>query len=130
MVTSLVHPLYRHPEVISERSTLPLGAEAEERETSSDEGIRRNYAFTRSDLLLGSSDWSTLLVARVAKEGCLESACQPVRRRAEEALRRELQFCAHLGLSAILVELKRKDNSNLARMIYTFLVKNPGPQVP
>ena len=55
--------------------------------------------------------------------------CVKVRRRAEEALRRELAFCSHLGLSAVIVRLRRGESANLARAIYSYLVKNPGPQV-
>lgn len=60
--------------------------------------ITRNYAFTRSDLMLTSNDWSSFIVAIISRmSGQLESSDLKVRRTAEERLKRELSFCTHLG---------------------------------
>ena len=34
-----------------------------------------------------------------------------------------------LGVSALLIQLRKADNSNLARMMYTFIIKSAAPQV-
>jgi hypothetical protein len=57
----------------------------------------RGYAFTRSDLLLSSSEWSTLIVGIISKHLCLESTNPDIRRNAEEMLQKELNFASHLG---------------------------------
>ena len=59
--------------------------------------MKRNYAFTRSDLLLSSSEWSSLVVGAVSRHLSLESPNAGVRRDAEDALQRELNFASHLG---------------------------------
>ena len=71
--------------------------------------IERKHAFTRSDLILSSSDWGSLLVAVLSREGNVDCSVQRVRRAAEEAIRRELLFCAHLGMLVYnwLVSLQR-----------------------
>ncbi len=99
---------------------------------------------------MASSDWSTLLVATITRELSLESGNHQIRRRAEEALKRELAYCSHLsktcqgsqasvyrgtanvsisGISAIMIQLVKRDNTNLARILYSFILKNPAPQV-
>ena len=59
--------------------------------------MKRNYAFTRSDLILSSSEWSSLVVGAVSRHLSLESPNAGVRRDAEDALQRELNFASHLG---------------------------------
>ena len=52
-----------------------------------------------------------------------------VRRDAEEALQKELNFAAHLGLPAIMVSLNSANNVNLSRMIYSHMLKTSNCQV-
>ena len=94
-----------------------------------EKSINRGYAFTRSDLLLDSSDWSSLIVGMISRDLNLESTCQSVRRIAEERLKRELNFSVHLGLAAILLPLNKPNNSNLSRIIYTYLMKGGNCQI-
>lgn len=48
----------------------------------------------------------------------------------QERLKRELNFSGHLGLSALLLDVRGRDNLNLSRHIYSFLSKsNSGPAV-
>ena len=61
--------------------------------------MKRNYAFTRSDLILSSTEWSSLVVGVVSRHLSLESPNASVRRDAEDALQRELNFASHLGKS-------------------------------
>ena len=84
LVTSLVHPRFRVPEITAENVT--------------ETGIAaRGYPWTRSDLLLPSSDWSSLLVAILSRDCGLESPKEHVRRQGEERIKRELAFASHLG---------------------------------
>ena len=98
-------------------------------DSAKEKAINRGYAFTRSDLLLDSSDWSSLIVGMISRDLNLESTCQSVRRIAEERLKRELNFTVHLGLAAILLPLNKLNNSNLSRIIYTYLMKGGNGQV-
>ena len=65
----------------------------------------------------------------ISRDLNLESSCQSVRRIAEERLKRELNFTVHLGLAAILLPLNKPNNSNLSRIIYTYLMKGGNGQV-
>lgn len=100
----IVNPRYRMPEAVAKPSLLPPPQETRpdsnsisENSVGKDDSIRRGYAFTRSDMLLSSTDWSTLIVGLVSKDLNLESRDQHVRRTAELRLKRELDFAAHLG---------------------------------
>ena len=94
-----------------------------------EKSINRGYAFTRSDLMLDSGDWSSLIVGMISRDLNLESNCQSIRRIAEERLKRELNFSIHLGLAAIMIPLNKPNNLNLSRIIYTYLMRGGNGQV-
>ena len=52
-----------------------------------------------------------------------------VRRNSEEALQKELNFAAHLGLPAVMVSLNAPNNVNLSRMIYSHMLKYANCQI-
>jgi protein arginine N-methyltransferase 5 len=108
LVLPIVHPRFRHSFEL--QSTRP-------------------YSFTRSDLLLTSSEWTSLVVGVISRHLSLDSSVMSVRRDAEEALQKELNFAAHLGLPAVVVNLNGPNNANLSRMIYSYLLKNSNCQV-
>ncbi|XP_040572050.1 protein arginine N-methyltransferase 5 [Lepeophtheirus salmonis] len=112
----LVHPRYRQEEVTDEPD-------------SGKRGIRRKGPFTRSDLLLTSVDWGSLFVGVLSRDVNLESRLRSVRRQAEERMTRELRYAAHLGLSAVFISLRKPHNTNLARILCTFLLKTSAMQV-
>ncbi|CAB4054877.1 PRMT5 [Lepeophtheirus salmonis] len=112
----LVHPRYRQEEVTDEPD-------------SGKRGIRRKGPFTRSDLLLSSVDWGSLFVGVLSRDVNLESRLRSVRRQAEERMTRELRYAAHLGLSAVFISLRKPHNTNLARILCTFLLKTSAMQV-
>uniref|UniRef100_A0A8C4N9H1 Protein arginine N-methyltransferase 5 n=1 Tax=Eptatretus burgeri TaxID=7764 RepID=A0A8C4N9H1_EPTBU len=72
---------------------------------------------TRSDLLMPSSDWSTLIVGKISPWLRLHSDLDFVRRNSEAAFMEELRFAAYLSLPAVLISLHQADNSNLARCL-------------
>lgn len=79
LVTALTHPRYNVPEVIDEPSTFKASDA-----TSEEAPIPfRQWPFTRSDLLLPSSDWGSLLVAVLSRPLGIEAREDGVRRRAE-----------------------------------------------
>ena len=95
----------------------------------SSEFQNRPYSITRSDLLLTSSEWTSLVVGVISRHLTLESQVLSVRKLAEEALQKELNFASHLGLPAILISLNHGSNVNLSRVIYSHMLKTPNCQV-
>lgn len=121
MATPLVHPRYRQDEDIYDASASSFGGGGG---AGTDEAIvatkaPRGYPFTRSDMLLNSADWSSLVVGIISRDANLESSVAAIRRRAEVRIQRELTFAAHLGLSAILIPINKSRNANLARLMYS-----------
>jgi len=127
MAVPIVHPRYRMPE----KTTTPslMTPESSSSSSSKKAALPRGYAFTRSDLLLTSGDWNSLIVGIVSRDLNLESSQQKVRRAAEVRLQRELNYCVHLGLAAIMLPLQRPNNANLSRFIYSFIVRGGNCQV-
>ncbi|MCL4145083.1 UNVERIFIED_CONTAM: hypothetical protein GTU68_061219, partial [Idotea baltica] len=80
----------------------------------------RPGAFTRSDLLLTSGDWNSLVVGRLTQTSCVlcESDVWSIRANHEAALQQELTYAAHLGLPAIMVSLTTPRCVNLARLLH------------
>ncbi|XP_042904254.1 protein arginine N-methyltransferase 5 isoform X2 [Parasteatoda tepidariorum] len=88
----------------------------------------RSGAFTRSDLVLSSQDWSTLVVGRISSWIDLDSSVYSIRRNSEKALDQELNYAAHLSLPAVLVTPSSSNCINLARHIYTKVLGSSGHQ--
>ena len=78
---------------------------------------QRPGAFTRTDLLLPGSDWSSLVVGKISPWINVDSKCENTRRNSIHALKQELNFAIHLSMPAILMKLRGMDNANLAHMI-------------
>ncbi len=107
----VVHPRYRMPEQIAEKSTMTDEDDDDAAVTETTEAkdapgkgegkgeiAPRQSPFTRSDYLMSSADWSALVMGVVGLDSAgIESANTAVRRRAEERLKRELMFSQHLG---------------------------------
>ncbi|XP_068672225.1 protein arginine N-methyltransferase 5-like isoform X3 [Montipora foliosa] len=79
----------------------------------------RTGAFTRSDLVLSSQDWNSLIVGKISPWLDLDSTNETVRKNSELALHQELCYSVHLGLPAVLVPLKSYNCVNLAHHINT-----------
>jgi len=115
MAVPIVHPRYRHA---------PSPGSLED--VRGPKILTRNYGFTRSDLLLTSGDWSTLIMGIISRDLNLESSEASVRKAAEARLQTELNYCVHLGLAAVMIPLVREKNPNLSRHIYSHLSKGGG----
>lgn len=85
VMAPLVHPRYRRPAP----STLPRGA--------------FQPPFTRSDLLLTSSQWSGQVVGKVSPWIDCDSANAALARDSVAALQQELAWAAHLSLQAVVL---------------------------
>lgn len=83
----------------------------------------RQSALTRSDLLLNSNDWGTLVVAKMSPWLQPDSTVDIVRRNSEEAFKQELTYAMHLNVPAILIELKGLNCMNLARIVSEHLLQ-------
>jgi len=119
MAVPIVHPRYRIPVSVGRGSS----------ERGSVQVFTRNYGFTRSDFLLPSGDWSSLIMGLISRDLNLESAERTVRKAAEERFKTEMNYCVHLGLAAVMIPLERPNNTNLARFVYSYLVKGGASQI-
>lgn len=77
----------------------------------------RSRPFTRSDLLLPSQDWNTLVVGKISPWIDTDSCDETERKNSEQALLQEIAYAVHLGLPAIMVHLKKHQCINLAELI-------------
>ncbi|KAG8233089.1 hypothetical protein J437_LFUL013089 [Ladona fulva] len=89
----------------------------------------RTGAFTRSDLILSSSDWNNLIVGKLSPYLAVDSEDTHFRRQSEEALNQELMYAAHLCLPAVMVTLRGPKNTNLARILQSKFQSNSTYQV-
>ena len=79
---------------------------------------------SKPEFMLKSQDWSSLVVGKLSSWLSLESKCDAEQAIAEEAAYEELNFSAYLGLPAVLMSLQSLECSNLAKIIYTHLLKS------
>ncbi|ESN96246.1 hypothetical protein HELRODRAFT_68344 [Helobdella robusta] len=79
---------------------------------------------SRSDFLLSSQDWTTLIVAKITPTLQLDSMNEIVRHNAEHSFNQEVALANHLGLPAIMVQLKNMNNINLARNVNAIAINS------
>jgi len=109
---------------------LPIVNPRLEREFRGDKvASRRAGPLTRSDLLLASSDWSSLVVGKVSPTIDVDSCVSSVRANSEERLGQELRYASHLGLPAIVLKLYGRQHTNLARIVSNHISKGASFQV-
>ncbi|XP_069112607.1 protein arginine N-methyltransferase 5-like [Argopecten irradians] len=84
----------------------------------------RPGAMTRSDLVLTGQDWNTLIVGKVSPWIQLDSKVDTIRKNSEVAFKQELAYASHLGLPAILITLRNKNVSNVARCLNQQLISS------
>ncbi|KAL4219133.1 Protein arginine N-methyltransferase 5 [Mactra antiquata] len=82
----------------------------------------RKGALTRSDLCLASGDWGSLIVGKTSPWLQLDSQVDNIRKNSEYAFKEELNYASHLGLPAVLIYLKNKRITNLARCMNEHLL--------
>jgi len=110
--------------------TIPIVNPRFEREFQGDKpASRRTGPLTRSDLLLASSDWGSLVVGRLSPTIDVDSVIPSVRCNSEARLAQELKYASHLGLPAIMVSLHGTSHTNLARLVSNHIAKGAAFQV-
>lgn len=80
--------------------------------------------FTRPDMILMNSEWSTMIVGSFSYHDEVDSNISHVRINSEKALLQELSLASHLNIPAVTFKLTAclSEKSNLARIIYNKLV--------
>ncbi|KAF5279735.1 hypothetical protein FQA39_LY05425 [Lamprigera yunnana] len=76
---------------------------------------------SRTDRLLSSNDWNRLIVGKLNTEIDVDNEVPHVAAKSKAILNQELGFAAHLSLPAIMIQLTRKKNPNLASLLYNKL---------
>lgn len=95
----------------------PIAHPRYRRELNNKNGPTRPGAFTRTDLLLPGSDWSSLVVGKISPWINVDSGCEVARKQNMLAMQQEINFAIHLSLPAIMLQLKGPSNTNLAHVI-------------
>ncbi|KAF6202415.1 hypothetical protein GE061_004814 [Apolygus lucorum] len=75
----------------------------------------------RTDLVLGANDWQVRVIPRVSSWLDLDSPNEGFRKRSEEVFHQELAYAHHLGIKGVLMDLRRRQNNNLARHLLSKL---------
>lgn len=89
----------------------------------------RQFAFTRSDRLLSSSQWSTFVVGKLSPWFNFESDNATLRHDAEAALSQEIMWATHLSVPAVIAPAPRYNCFNYARALNTCIYKSPNMQI-
>jgi protein arginine N-methyltransferase 5 len=104
LVTPLVHPRNERSSEDTQRSSEPL---------------------TRSDLLLDSTAWTTMIVGTVSSWIDLDSPSAPMRELSKSALIEEVNLAAHLGVYATLLPaIGPGPNTQYAMLLSRFTIGN------
>ncbi|XP_077503631.1 protein arginine N-methyltransferase 5 isoform X2 [Amblyomma americanum] len=77
--------------------------------------------FARSDLVLPSQDWNSLVTLKISKWIDVDSPVESFRKASEEVLNQEMCYAAHLGVPAILIHVRSRRCVNLSRMLHNFI---------
>jgi len=110
--------------------SIPIVHPRLEREFQTDKpAAARPGPLTRSDLLLASQDWASLVVGRVSHTIQVDSRVHHTRQNSEARLAEELRYASHLGLPAVVVSLHGPDHTNLARIMSNTISKGASFQV-
>ncbi|XP_058791996.1 protein arginine N-methyltransferase 5 [Phymastichus coffea] len=107
--------------------TIPIVNPQFKREFISGSAKNRPGPWARSDMILCSSDWNTLVVGKLSPHIYVDAQVPFVAKNSEEALSQELALATHLGLCAITFKLKGNldQNMNLARIIFDKIGATP-----
>ncbi|CAG0884407.1 unnamed protein product [Cyprideis torosa] len=97
---------FRHPHYRS--GTYPLGAVPS--------------MFARPDTVLSTTEWRTAIVAKMDPDLDVDHPNPILRKKAEAALMADLKYAMHLSVVCSQICLKRRDNPNLARLLYSLIL--------
>jgi len=91
--------------------------------------LERPGPFLRSDMILNTSEWASLVVGKISDWIDLDAEDDNLRFLSEKALLQELDFAVHLSLPAVLIPLKSRKCANLARFLNEHLYLGPSQQI-
>ncbi|KAJ8666933.1 hypothetical protein QAD02_008595 [Eretmocerus hayati] len=99
---------------------IPLVHPQFKREFLSGKSKDRSGPWTRSDMIICSSDWNSLVVGKLSPYINIDSKLPVIAKNSEETLNQELALATHLGLCALTFRLNGdlEKNLNFARIIY------------
>jgi len=109
--------------------SVPIVHPRYKRELNSKDSPKRSGAFTRTDLLLPGSDWSSLVVGKISPWIKVDSKCESERRNSILAFKQELTFSVHLSLPSVMVKLSSPENIQLSQLINDALLNTHLQQV-
>jgi protein arginine N-methyltransferase 5 len=110
--------------------TVPIVNPRYEREFNEDKSAsKRTGPFTRADILLASTDWSSLVVGKLSPTIDVDSEVEYIRKNSESRLFQELRYASHLGLPAIQLKLYGLKHTNLARILSNYIQKGANFQL-
>ena len=80
-------------------------------------------SIVRQELQLDSKSWACCVMIRLCHHRGLDSKVSRVRRQAQEQLSQELSAASYLGVQQVIVRLTSGDNINLARILYSEILR-------
>ncbi|XP_066254290.1 protein arginine N-methyltransferase 5 [Euwallacea similis] len=86
------------------------------------EGPDAQHVIGRNDRLLKANEWGRLIVGELSTNLDVDSDVNEIKQISKEILEKELGFASHLGLPAILIDLIKPKNIQLARIINDKLI--------
>ncbi|XP_063221262.1 protein arginine N-methyltransferase 5 isoform X1 [Bacillus rossius redtenbacheri] len=96
---------------------LPIVHPRFKREFIKGKAKNRDGAFTRSELVLVSTDW-VMTVGKLSPYIDVDCGHEVTRKLSVEALNQELQYAHHLGMPAVMLTLRGGQQVNLARILH------------
>lgn len=85
--------------------------------------------FSRSDLVLPSQDWSSLVTLRISKWIDVDSPVESFRKTCEKVLYQELSYASHVGVPAVILDVRSRRCVNLARMLHNYIMASTAYQL-
>lgn len=80
-------------------------------------GVQRECAFSRSDVLLPSQQWTSFIIGKISRWLDLDSKDTTIRRNNELAFKQELSWANHLTLPAVLLNTPSSECTNYSRYV-------------
>lgn len=108
---------------------VPIAHPRYKRELEAADGPKRPGAFTRTDLLLPGSDWSSLVVGKISSWIDVDSNNSNVQKNSILAMKQELAFGAHLSLPSAMIRIRKPNNLQLSQLINFTLLNSHLQQI-
>lgn len=101
--------------------TTPLVSPLFTREFQDSVVAKQHIPFSRSDLILKSSQWLNGVICRLSDNLDLDSDSEAIRKHGEETLKQEIAFAEHvLQMGYYMIRLRSGKVTNMARTLSSF----------